>query len=137
MSVMPFKSKRMRLSVKINGTTWILGVVEGSDIELNKEGGVAFHYDSETGKHAVGTRHGTFRLRRWFKTDSGKTDLLYNLFVNETHFNLEGEISGLAGSMIGLSDCLLYGYRPVTGGANDIVSEEARGEAIDYFGNIT
>lgn len=127
----------MRLSVKIGATTYILGVVEASDIELIKEGGVAFHYDSETGRHGRGTRHATFRLRRWFKVDDGKTDLLYDLFDNDTRFNLEGEISDLAGSMIGLSDCMLYGYKPVTGGANDIVSEEARGEATDYYGTIT
>ncbi len=133
----PFKCKRARLSVRIGGNTYILGVVEASDIELIKEGGVAFHYDSETGKHAVGTRHATFRLRRWFKTDTGKTDLFFNLMQNETRFNLEGEVAGIAGSMLGLSDCLLYGYRPVTGGANDIYSEEARGEATDYYGNIT
>lgn len=136
-SVGPFKCKRMRLMVKIAGNTYTLGVVEGSDIELNKEGGVAFHYDSETGKHAVGTRHATFRLRRWFKTDTGKTDLLFTLMHNETHFNLEGEVASLTGSTLGLSDCLIYGYRPITGGANDIMSEEVRGEAIDWYGNIT
>lgn len=133
----PYKAKRMRLSVKVNGNTYILGVVEATDIELIKEGGVAFHYDGETGCHSVGTRHATFRLRRWFKTDCDQTDLLFDLMHNEIHFNLEGEISDLAGSMIGLSNCLCYNYKPVTGGANDIVSEEVSGEALDWYGNVT
>jgi len=71
-SVGPFKAKRLRVTV-INcatGESYTLGVVEGLDIKLHKEGGVVPHYDSETGKHAVGTRHGTFRIKRWFKTDS-------------------------------------------------------------------
>jgi hypothetical protein len=61
----------MRVSALQAGLGYILGVVEGFEIELLKEGGVVPHFDSETGKHAVGTRHATFRLRRWFKTDTG------------------------------------------------------------------
>ena len=134
----PFKCKRMRVTILDDcGNSFTLGVVEGMDIELTKEGGVTPHYDSETGKHAVGTRHATFRLRRWFKTDSGQTDLLFDLFDGEVHFNLSGEISNRAGSRITLSDCVAYSYSPVTGGANDIVSEEIRGEALDWIGNIT
>lgn len=133
----PFKCKRMRVSALQAGLGYILGVVEGFEIELLKEGGVVPHFDSETGKHAVGTRHATFRLRRWFKTDTGQTDLLYDLFTNEIHFNLTGEITGVSGSAITLSDCLIYNYGPKTGTANDIVSEEARGEALDWSSNIT
>jgi len=129
----PFKCKRMRIVV---GTT-TLGVVEAYDIELIREGGVTPHYDSETGKHAVGTRHATFRLRRWYYTDSGKEDLIYDLFqgdgVDPDHFDMSGEISGVAGSRITLISCCIYSYSPRTGGANDIVAEEARGEAIDWF----
>lgn len=133
----PFKCKRMRITVTDGAGSSVLGVVEGYDIELLREGGVTPHYDSETGKHAVGTRHATLRLRRWFKTDVGKTDLLYALFQNETHFNLEGRITNLNGSKLTLSDCLIYNYSPRSGGANDIIVEEARGEALDWFGDIT
>lgn len=136
----PYKCKRMRVKVKnaITGIEYCLGVVEGMDLELIREGGVVPHYDSETGKHAVGTRHATFRLRRWFKTDSGQTDLLFDLFDDETEFWLSGELSNIAGSIIILSGCMAYSYRPVTGGANDIVSEECRGECVDWFaGTIT
>lgn len=130
----PFKAKRMRITVRENltGTQHVLGVVEGLDIRMLKEGGVVPHYDSETGKHAVGFRHATFRIRRWFKTDAGKGALLFNMLNNETLFDLKGEITNKAGSTLVLSACLIYEYGPVTGGANDIVSEEARGEAIDW-----
>jgi len=129
----PFKCKKMRIKVVIGGTTYTLGTVEGVVRELIKEGGVVPHYDSETGKHAIGTRHATFRVTRWFKTDvSAQHDLLYDLFNNETHFLLSGEIVGQLGSKITLSDCVIYGYSPRTGGANDIVAEEARGEALDW-----
>jgi hypothetical protein len=118
------------------GTT-TLGVVEAFDIELIREGGVTPHYDSETGKHAVGTRHATFRLRRWFYADEGVENLIYDLFqgdgVDPDHFDMSGELSGVAGSRITLISCCIYSYAPRTGGANDIVAEEARGEAIDWF----
>ena len=129
----PYKCKRMRIVV---GTT-TLGVVEAYDIELIREGGVTPHYDSETGKHAVGTRHATFRLRRWFYADVGEENLIYDLFqgdgVDPDHFDMSGELSGVAGSRITLISCCIYSYAPRTGGANDIVAEEARGEAIDWF----
>ena len=133
----PFKAKRMRITVKENltGTEYVLGVVEGLDMRMIKEGGVVPHYDSETGKHAVGYKHATFRIRRWFKTDAGKGNLLFDMMNNETLFNLKGEITNKAGSLLELSGCLIYEYGPVTGGANDIVSEEARGEAVSWVEN--
>ena len=133
----PYKCKKMRVTIVVGATQYTLGVVEGFDIECTKEGGVVPHYDSETGKHAVGTRSATFRIRRWFKADDSNTDLIYDLFNDETHFNLYGEIAGVAGSRIALSDCLLYTYAPRTGGANDIAAEEGSGEARDWWSNIT
>ena len=125
----PFKAKRLRVIVA--GVT--LGVVEGLSIELIKEGGIEFYYDSETGKHAKGTRHATFSVRRWFKTDTD-TDLLYDLFNDDIPFTLSGQLTGVSGSTVNLSDCEIYRYRLVTGTANDIVAEEASGEAVDWAG---
>lgn len=125
----PYKAKRLRVTVA--GVT--VGVVEGLSIELIKEGGVEFYYDSETGMHAKGTRHATFSIRRWFKTDTD-TDLLYDLFNDDIPFTLTGQITGVTGSTITLSDCEIYRYRLVTGTANDIVAEEASGEAVDWAG---
>jgi hypothetical protein len=136
---MLYKSKKMRLTVNHGGLGYILGVVEGYDMELLKEGGVVPFYDSETGRHAVGTRHATFRLRRFFKADTNQTALLMDLFHSETHFNLTGElnVSGIGGSSIMLSDCLIYSYGKPGGTANDIIVEEARGEATDWVKGVT
>lgn len=125
----PFKAKRLRVTVA--GT--IVGVVEGLSIELIKEGGIEFHYDGETGHHAKGTRHATFSVRRWFMTDTD-TDLLYDLFNDDIPFTLSGQLTGVTGSTVNLSDCEIYRYRLVTGTANDIVAEEASGEAVDWAG---
>jgi len=126
----------MRVQVSYGGTTYTLGVVEGMDIELIREGGVTPHYDSETGQHAIGTQRATFRVRRWFKADDENTDLIYDLFNDKTHFDLYGTLypdgTLLAGSQIGLSDCVIYSYAPRTGSANDIVAEEGRGEATRW-----
>ena len=135
----PYKCKRMRIYIVDSlGATHTLAVVEGLVRELIKEGGVVPHYDSETGKHAIGTRHATFTLTRWFKASDADNDLMYDLFNGEEHFNLEGEIyegGAIAGSRITLSDCIGYTYTPRTGGSNDIVAEELRGEARDWYKN--
>lgn len=130
----PHKAKNVL--VIVDGNT--VGVVENMSVELIKEGGVEPHYGSDTGKHAIGTRHATFTLRRWMFIDS-KKKLLYDLFNDETPFNLEFGISDMAaapdfvaGMKIILSDCGGYRWRPITGSANDIVAEELIGEAVDW-----
>ena len=128
----PFKCTKML--VKIDGNT--VGVVEGMDIECQRDGGVEHYYGSEEGKHAIGGKKATFSLRRWFMTDTD-TDLLYDLFNLKLPFGLSGEIDGVSNSQLSLSNCIAYRYRPRTGGANDIVAEEGRGEALSWWSNIT
>lgn len=130
----PFKAKRML--VVVNNQT--VGVVEGLSIELIREGGVEPHYCSESGKHAIGTKHATFSIRRWMYLDTHKK-LLFDLFNDQTQFNLEFGLCDMAespdfvsGTRIILSDCVGYRWRPITGAANDIVAEELIGEATDW-----
>ena len=130
----PYKAKNVL--VVVDGST--VGVVENMSVELIREGGIEPHYGSETGKHAIGTKHATFTLRRWMFIDT-KKKLLFDLFNDKTPFNLEFGISDMAavpdfvaGMKIILSDCTGYRWRPVTGSANDIVVEELIGEAINW-----
>jgi len=115
-----------------------VGVVEGLSIEMIKEGGIEFYYDSETGAHAKGTRHATFTIRRWFMTDltgSEDKDLLFDMFNDDVVFNLIGDLPQdypTGKGKITLSACQIYRWRPVTGTANDIIAEEAVGEAVDW-----
>jgi len=127
----PFKCKRMFLYINVGGADIAIGVVEGLNIELIREGGIEFYYSSETGKHAKGTRHATFTIRRWLGVDVDK-DLLYDLFNDETPFSLIGKVDDQANLTIFLSDCEIYRWRPVTGATNDIIAEEAVGEAVDW-----
>ena len=131
---MPNPHKAVNVEVKIDTAT--VGVVESMTIELEKEGGVDHYYGSDTGKHSVGGHRGTFTARRMFMVDSD-TDLFYDLFNDETQFNLSGEISGVSNSQILLSDCLAYRYRPVYGAPNDKVGEEITGEATGWESTIT
>jgi len=131
----PFKCKRMLVKI---GTD-VVGVVEGMSIEFIKEGGSEPHYGSETHRHAVGTRHGTFTIRRWMFVDN-KKKLLFDMCNDETEFNLEFGVSNMdplspdfvTGMKIVLSDCLGYRWRPITGATNDIIAEELIGEFIDW-----
>jgi len=131
----PFKCKRML--VICNGN--VVGVVEGMAVEFIREGGIEPHYCSETGKHAIGTKHATFSIRRWMYLDSKKR-LLYDLFNNQTQFCLEFGLTDMgtppdfvSGTKIVLSDCVGYRWRPITGAANDIIAEELVGEAVDWI----
>jgi len=131
----PFKCKNVLLVANGN----IVGVVEGMSIELIREGGVEPHYCSETGKHAIGTKHATFSIRRWMFIDT-KKKLLFDLFNDKTQFALEFSRSDMAnpptfvaGTKLVLSDCVGYRWRPITGAANDILGEELVGEAVDWI----
>ena len=131
----PFKCKRMLVKVGSD----VVGVVEGMGIEFIKEGGSEPHYGSATHKHAIGTRHGTFTIRRWMFVDT-KKKLLFDLYDNETAFSLTFGISDMAvapdfvtGMKILLSDCVGYRWRPITGATNDIIAEELVGEFIDWI----
>lgn len=134
MGLKPFKGKR--LLVVVNGN--VVGVVEGMSLEFIKEGGVEPHYCSETGKHAIGTKHATFSIRRWMWLDTHKR-LLWDLWNNDTQFVLEFGLCDMqsppdfvTGSRLVLSDCVGYRWRPVTGSANDTVAEELVGEATAW-----
>ena len=132
---LPFKCKRMLVKI---GTD-VVGVVEGMGIEFIKEGGSEPHYGSQTHKHAIGTRHATFTIRRWMFVDT-KKKLLFDMFNDETPFSLSFGISDMnaspdyvTGMKIVLSDCTGYRWRPITGATNDIIAEELVGEALDWI----
>lgn len=120
--------------VQIEGAK--VDVVTAMDIRLSREGaGIQYYYGSDTGKHVVGGKRGTFTLQRWFMTASD-TDLFWDLFDLELAFYLSGEINNLANSEIELSDCRAYTWRPVTGDANSAVGEEITGEASGWSATI-
>lgn len=114
-----------------SGSETTIGVAEGMSMELTIEGGVVHYYGSTTGEHAQGGSKATFSLRRFYKADTD-TSLLYDLFSSQIPFTLTAEISGVSGSIITLSACMAYAYRPVMGGPNDIFGEEITGEAVAY-----
>lgn len=125
----PLKCKRMRVTV----AGIIVDVVEGLEIELIKEGDpLDFEYDEETGMHSKGGRKARFIIRRAFKTGVQQA-LLFDLWNSDIPFMLQGEISGLSGSSVILSNCEIYGWVVELGTANTVIAEVARGEAIDWL----
>jgi len=119
--------KLVNCLIKIGGAT--VGVIETGSMEMTIEGGVVHFYGSRTGKHAKGAKRCTFSLTRMYKTDTD-TSLLYDLFTNETPFTLTAEIDGVTGSILTMSDCQVYTYRPRMGSPNDIFAETVEGEAV-------
>lgn len=128
----PYVGKKLRVTIKSGADTYILGVVEMMELEVLRDGKVE-HYYHDNRKHSVGMKRVRFRVRRWFKSDqSDRTNLLYNLHLNNTTFDLSEFLKDITGTFVGLTlnDCVIYRYAEVTGSANDVVAEEASGEAL-------
>lgn len=137
---MPDPQKTKKVRVEVNGTT--LDVVELVNLEALHEGNVESKYGKDwsgtqykpRNRHKIGMKRSRFTIRRWFKAGQADTDLLYNLFENDTVFVLKEWLNdGVPGySGLELDDCEGYGYSAETGGANDIIIEELRGEGLEW-----
>jgi len=133
----PYRCVNMVVTITIGATPYVVGVVEGMDIDLGYEGGPEAHYGSRIKKHSAGSKNATFTLTRWFYTDIGQEDLLLDLFADETEFSLSGNLIDAQGAeipntKITITGCRLYRWRPRTGGADDIIGEEASGSGTDW-----
>jgi hypothetical protein len=131
----PSLSKRMRVIINDGVSDYILGVVELVDMEIFRQGGVESKYGKvgtkTPNRHAVGMKRARFTVRRWYHTDSGKEDLLYDLHDNDTEFTLSEFVNNKTGFVgIKILNCIIYSYKTLTGGANDIVGEEIIGEGL-------
>jgi len=127
----------MVLIVTYGDTNYTLGVVEGLDISLGYEGGPEAKYGSRTKSHSVGSKSASFTITRWWYADLTQEDLLLDLFDGEYEFTLKGNLQTNAGvtianTVITLNNCLIYRWRPRTGGADDIIGEEASGYALSW-----
>ena len=139
MATTTYRCHNMTLKITAGATEYILAVVEGLDISLGYEGGPEAIYGQRTKEHSLGTKASSFTITRWFYADAHQEDLFLDLFDGELTFTLEGSlidnegnaVSG-AQSFIKLTGCKIYRYRPRSGGADDILGEEASGFATDW-----
>ena len=114
-----------------------MGVVTGADITLAYEGGTVEHYyGSNIGAIPFGGKRATFRMQRWFMTDTD-TDLLIDLFSDKVAFTASGEIDQVTGSTITLSGCKANSWRLIMGDANSVVGEEISGEGTNWTVGVT
>lgn len=142
----PYRCTNMVIQITSGVTTYTVGVVEGLDIEIGYEGGPEHIYGSRTPKHSAGGKNASFTLTRWFYADEGQEDLLLDLMDAESSFSLIGYLvdstgteikhGGASATKITLTGCRLYKWRPKTGGANDIIGEEASGSGTGWTLNI-
>ena len=138
----PFHGTNLVLRVKIYLTWYIVGVVEGCDFDFGFEGGPESIFGQRAKRHSMGSKRIPFTITRWYYTDTDQEDLLLDLFKAETSFELEGYLINNEGVQISktaivMKDCKIYGWKPRTGSADDIIGEEARGFATDWdFSNF-
>jgi hypothetical protein len=133
----PYRCVNMLIKATVGVTEYTIGVVEGYDINLGYEGGAEPYYGSRIRKHSAGSKTVTFSLTRWFYTDTAQEDLLLDLMDAETEFTIEGSLidnSGVAisNTSVTITGCRLYKWRPRTGRADDIIGEEASGQATNW-----
>lgn len=133
----PYRAINLKVEIIDGANTYTVGVVDGLDIDLSFDGGAEPYYGSITRKHSSGCKKVSLTLSRWYFADEDQQDLLLSLFNSRTEFNLRGSLITNSGqpipnSAIVIKNVLLYKYRPKTGSANDIIGEEASGEALDW-----
>jgi len=133
----PYRGHNLVLEVVVDGQTYTVGLVDGTDMDFGFEGNPEPVYGQRTKVHNLGTKRVTFTITRWYYADDDQEDLLLDLFLNETPFSLSGYLIDNAGTPISdttitLVDCMIYRWRPRTGGADDILGEEASGSALDW-----
>lgn len=132
-----YRGVNLVLTVDANGSTYIVGCVEGSDIDLGYEGGAEPCYGTRIKTIGAGSKKISFTLTRWYYADSGQEDLLLDLFDKETEFDLNGYLidkdgNTISDTTISITGCKLLNWKPRTGGADDVLGEEARGFATDW-----
>lgn len=132
-----FRGVNLVLVVTIGATPYTLGCVEGSDIDLGYEGGPESCYGTRVKRHSAGSKKISFTLTRWYYADEGQEDLLLDLCDDETEFDLEGSLvdkdgNAISDTTIKITGCRVYNWKPRTGGAEDVIGEEARGYATDW-----
>jgi len=133
----PYRGTNLVLRVQIGAQWYTVGVVEGCDIDFGFEGGPEPCYGTRIKSHSMGSKRISFTITRWYYTDDDQEDLLLDLFTAETPFTLEGYLVNQSGVQISnttiqLTGCKIYRWRPRTGGADDILGEEASGFATDW-----
>jgi hypothetical protein len=133
-----FRCTNLIISICQGENIYDVGVVEGADIDLGYEAKTELYYGNEIPTHSVGGKIVSFSLTRWFYADEGQEDLLSDLFKNKTVFNLRGSLVDNNGTPIPhtsiiITECKLYKYKPRTGNADDIIGEEVRGLATNWF----
>jgi len=133
----PYRGVNMVIQVDGGSGYVTVGCVEGSDIDFGYEGGPESCYGTRVKSHSAGSKKIPFTLTRWYYTDSGQQDLLLDLFKNETIFTMKGYLIDKSGVQISkteivITGCRLYGWKPRTGSAEDIIGEEARGSGTDW-----
>ena len=127
----------MVLTVDSSGSPVIIGCVEGSDIDLGYEGGAESCCGTRTKTIGAGSRKISFTITRWYYADVGQEDLLLDLFDDETEFDISGYLIDKDGVTISdttilITGCKILGWKPRTGGAEDVLGEEARGFGTDW-----
>ena len=136
----PYRCVNMVLRItSVNGYTYTLGVVEGSDIQMGYANSkLEPIVGSRMQQQSTGIYQVTFTITRWYFADDTQRDLLLNLFSSQTSFSLEGQLYDNTGSIVAdgnkiqISGCKITKYRPVTGSANDIIGEEASGVGTNW-----
>jgi len=138
----PYRCVNMVVSMMVDEQEYTIGVVEGLDIDLSYVGGTEPVYGTRTPKHSAGSKKATFSLTRWYCADEGQEDLLYRLFNEELEFTLSGYLldphteEEVEKTKITITGCRLYRWRPRTGGADDIIGEEASGSGTGWESEI-
>lgn len=134
----PYRADNLKVTIITNtNVTYNLGCISGMDIDLGYEGGAEPCYGSRNKSIGAGAKKISFSLSRWFYSDVSYEDLLINLVDDEIEFTIRTSLVDKNGieipnTVVELTGCKALGYKPSTGGADDIIGETITGLGTDW-----
>lgn len=127
--MLPFRNVNFNLEIDDGSGYATVGCVVGSDFNFEYEGAPENIYGNREKSHSVSAKRINFTLTRWYYSNSGREDLLLDLFNSETTFTLRGFVTDkdeneVEDAEFTVTNCLIYDWKPVSGSAEDILGEQ-------------
>jgi len=94
-------------------------------------------WETSVGKETSDVVDGTITVEwectRKLNNDATNGTLFMDLQKNRLDFNVELEINGVSNTKVVASSCRVENYTYTVGGADDVITEQISGRAINYY----
>lgn len=132
-----YRGVNLNTVITFNGVNYTIAGIMGAEIDLAYSGGADSCYSTRVKAVSAGSRKVFFIITRLFCSDTPNMDLFVNLFKRRELFDMGTNLLDKDGVLISntyviLKNCKIYGWKQITGGANDTIGEQIKGYATDW-----